>query len=287
MPSLRSDRTGQMSIIELLKLIYQIYSITKTPLKKFAKWLKTNFVVIPLWTGKIEYLYHIHEDEKDESKDERKKMYDYLKDADALKDFGFVFGNELNYNGARDIGVYGFLPFFEINHYYGNARIPKKKIEEICILLKGGVEPSHFRGGTIADICNVFEKNIYPENPSKKNIYCAIAAAKLLLKFVFEECTKKSSKDFKRMLSNPEGVFAHVYERLYESAPNVGEMRNKWMSRFLKASLRGMYASSEGLVVYRFTTKPLEAAAQVKDIAERMDGDASRAVYELTNKNFN
>lgn len=243
---------------------YDLFPYLKPVLEwLFKKW-KEEFAFIPLWGGhKNRYLYHIDPECRD-------TVYRYLADDDILKKVGLVFGNDLAHGGKLfDLGIYAFMPFYELYQAHGKKTV---------IDANNGKAKEY----KVHELCNIVGKNI--KSSGKEDIEKAVKASKLLIKFALENC---HSEDFGDLLLVPEdGYFAEAYKKVFEGVKEKSpQYKVRVLSRFLKASFRGMYVSSEGFAKLSLSARPSEAKEQAELIASKIGPSAAAFVKKVGRSN--
>ncbi len=245
---------GEEATVSLYDLFVGLVPIIKAVIKK----LKKEFVFISVWHGhKNKYIYHIDNKARD-------AMYGYLEDEkEVLKKIGLVFGNDRvisTWEKLYDIGIYAFLPFYEIYRNYGTKKMLVN--EKIC---------------TIAEICKMVAKNIKAEN--KDDLKKAVFGSELLIKYVL---TRLNDVNFVNLLVPANKDFAKAYISLWKDiGAKPGGYESIVMSRFVKASFRGMYISSEGFSKLALTANPSEAYEQAEQIASRIGKSPAEFVQKI------
>ncbi len=220
----------------------EILEALKPIVVKVAKKLKKELVFIPVWhSHRNDYVYHI-------DSGLRKSMYDYMASGEFAKKFGLAFGCDWLIRPSPrglDMGIYGFLPFYELVHFYGKEKVNKMRV---------------------IDLYGIFEKGL--KSSSKADVERAVKAANLLINFVFEKC---ANEQFPKMLAKGSDRFVEAHNALHEKIKNESApIRQHFFSRFLKASFRGMYISSKGFVGLAISTNPKEFVEQAKEIAAKI-----------------
>ncbi len=233
-----------------------VYEKLSPIIKAIVKKIKKEYVFIPSWhRHRNYYVYHIESDL-------RKGMYTYLSDLHMLRRFGLVFGvDELISTKERllDVGVYGFLPFYEIAATHGKEKVGGKQIIDLC-----GIFAKNIRGKTKAE----FEK--------------AVKAANLIINFVLDNC---ATQDFPKMLVKGSDKFADVYSSLATEV-TAPMYRHHVLSRFLKASFHGMYISSTKFAGLGLSTNPREFLDHTEEIAARIGKEPVQMVKSFKRLKF-